>query len=154
MSHHTEETLTGEQLRAIEGIVDTGPQDGELVGGLVDGSNVTTGNVTRDNVTTANIIGIQPMSEAAFQAEVVRLAKALGWLVFSTWDSRHSPAGEPDLRLVRERVIWAELKSEKGAPTVLQRQAGILLEAAGAEYYLWRPSMMDEIIRVLGRDGP
>jgi hypothetical protein len=144
-----EETLDGDALRAELGIVDTGPQDGELVGGLVEGSNVTTGNVT-----TANIIGIQPMSEAAFQAEVVRLAKALGWLVFSTWDSRHSPAGEPDLRLVRDRVIWAELKSEKGKPTVLQKAALEALADAGAEAYLWRPSNMDEIIRVLGRDGP
>ena len=82
------------------------------------------------------------VSEKGFQQAVRDLAVLLGWTVWCTWDSRHSPAGEPDLRMVRPpRFIAAELKAERGRLTRLQRQARALLERCpGVEYYLWRPS--------------
>ena len=41
------------------------------------------------------------MSERDFQGQVISMAEALGWLVYHTYDSRHSKAGFPDLNMVR-----------------------------------------------------
>ena len=92
------------------------------------------------------------LSEKEFQAQVRAVAQCLGWTVFCTWNSRHSPAGEPDLRMVRSpRVIFAKLKSAKGRITPKQREAlAMLKECPGIECYLWRPSNWDEIEEVLG----
>ena len=82
------------------------------------------------------------ISESDFAQSVVEYARATGWLVWRTWNSKHSPAGEPDLRLVhpgQKRVIWAELKSSKGKLTPMQEQAIETLQVAGAEAYLWYP---------------
>ena len=55
------------------------------------------------------------MTEKDFQAAVRDYAQLRGWRVFCTWDSRHSPAGEPDLRMARPpRVVFAELKTATG----------------------------------------
>ena len=90
-------------------------------------------------------------SEKDFQQAVRDLAALLGWAVWCTWDSRRSPAGEPDLRMVRPpRVIFAELKTEKGRLTQMQSTAGELLAGCpGVEYYLWRPGDWDEIGEIL-----
>ena len=91
------------------------------------------------------------LSEKDFQQAVRDLAVLLGWTVWCTWDSRRSPAGEPDLRMVRPpRVIFAELKTEKGRLTQMQAEVGELLAGCpGVEYYLWRPGDWDEIAGVL-----
>ena len=91
------------------------------------------------------------ISEKEFQATVREYAKSQGWVVFCTWSSMHSPGGEPDLRLVRERVVWAELKRESGKTTQKQEEAIAALEAAGQEVHVWRPSSWPEIEQVLGR---
>ena len=93
-----------------------------------------------------------PVTEKAFSQTVVAMAQALGWTVWRTWDSRHSPAGEPDLRMahpVQKRQVWAELKTDKGKVTEPQQTALDVLRESGAEAYLWRPAMMDEL-RPLG----
>ena len=95
-----------------------------------------------------------PLTERAWQETVVAAAKALGWLSYHTYDSRQSERGFPDLVLVRERVIFAELKTERGA---LTREQGVWrdrLLRAGAEWYLWRPSSWSEVQRELRRQGP
>ena len=53
------------------------------------------------------------MTEKAFQSDVMRVAKMLGWLCYHTFDSRRSASGFPDLVLVRERVLFRELKVGK-----------------------------------------
>jgi hypothetical protein len=89
------------------------------------------------------------MSEAKFQAEVIKLAKSLGWHVYHTYDSRRSEPGFPDLVLVRERVIFAETKKESGKQTKDQfAWEGWLLDA-DAQCYCWRPSDWAEIVRIL-----
>lgn len=83
------------------------------------------------------------ITEKEFQATVRELAELRGWKVFTTWNSRHSPAGEPDLRLVhptKGRMVWAELKREGGRLTELQREAIEILKEAGQEVYVWFPS--------------
>ena len=87
------------------------------------------------------------VSERDFQRQVVELAELTGWRTYHTYDSRRSNPGFPDLVLVRApRVIFAELKREKGRVTVAQRDwARVLRACPGVEYYLWRPSGWDEI---------
>jgi len=94
---------------------------------------------------------IVPITEKEFQATVRGLAEAFGWTVFCTWQSRHSPAGEPDLRIIRPpRVIFAELKSEQGELTHWQDESLRLLgNCPGIETYLWRPSDLEDIERIL-----
>src|SRR5437867_2540828 len=73
------------------------------------------------------------------------LAHMLGFkLVYHTYRPLKSAAGFPDYVLARERVIFAELKTEKGKPSEFQREWLGGLRAAGAEAYLWRPSDFSE----------
>jgi hypothetical protein len=53
--------------------------------------------------------------------------------------------------MVRERVIFAELKAEKGLQSGVQWHWATLLKKAGAEVYLWRPSSWDAIVDTLTR---
>ena len=89
-------------------------------------------------------------TERAFQAEVVKLAHLLGWKTYHTWNSKHSAAGFPDLVLVRRpRVIFAELKSERGKASSDQLAWLDALEQCGQEVYQWRPSQWKLIERLL-----
>lgn len=89
------------------------------------------------------------MTEKQFQSNIVSLAKTFGWLCYHTYDSRRCEPGFPDLVLVREKVIFAELKTEKGKLTEHQKNFRDRLLAAGADYRLWRPSDMEEIATTL-----
>ncbi len=58
------------------------------------------------------------ITEKAFESQVKSLAKIFGWRYYHTWRSFHSPAGFPDVVMVRPpRLVFAELKSEKGKTT-------------------------------------
>lgn len=97
-------------------------------------------------------MGFKKPNEASFQAQVVKLAKLLGWRHYHTHDSRRSPGGFPDLVLVKKGrlVIYAELKSDTGKPTEEQTSwLDDLRAAAGLHVYLWRPSDFPEIVRIL-----
>ncbi len=91
------------------------------------------------------------MSEKEFQAAVVGLARLRGWLVYHTLRSEGSAAGYPDLTLVRPpRVVFIELKPQKGRPSAEQRHWLMLLEQCpGVEVHLFRPSEWDELVEVL-----
>ena len=60
--------------------------------------------------------------EGEFMQQVIDLALTLGWLVYHTHDSRHSPAGFPDLILVRDtRLLAIECKRDDSVePTEAQ----------------------------------
>lgn len=78
------------------------------------------------------------------------LATSLGWrLVYHTLRSKGSRPGFPDRVLVRDRVIFAELKTETGKPSDRQHAWLTGLAAAGAEVYLWRPSDLEDVGRIL-----
>ena len=91
------------------------------------------------------------MTEKEFQAQVVEMAKAFGWLVYHTWNSQHSAAGFPDLVMVRGgKLIFAELKTEKGMLSDAQWEWAMELKGVkGVNAYMWRPSSIDEIEYVL-----
>ena len=93
------------------------------------------------------------MTEAQFQQAVVDLARATGWFVYHTHDSRRSAPGFPDLTMVRgNRLIFAELKTEKGFLTHAQEDWLGRLEATchrGLGVYVWRPSDWPDIETLL-----
>ena len=95
-----------------------------------------------------------PISEAAWQSAVMRLAKQYGWMAYHTFDSRKSPSGYPDCTLVhpgRARpLICAELKTDTGIVSQAQQA---WLEAlggcTGVVADIWRPADMARVIEVL-----
>jgi hypothetical protein len=60
-------------------------------------------------------------------------------------------AGFPDLLLLRERLVFAELKSERGSLSVDQQDWMFALGEIDAERYVWRPKDWEsgEIEKVL-----
>ena len=90
-----------------------------------------------------------PQTEKQFQAKIIEVARIYGWCVYHTFDSRRSEKGFPDLVLVRERVLFRELKTEKGRLTAYQIAWGKRLMDAGSDFAVWRPSMLDEIYKEL-----
>jgi len=89
------------------------------------------------------------VAEAAWQATVIRIGREAGWWAYHTHDSRRSERGFPDLVLVRERVIFAELK-RRGAQLRKEQALVIgLLRGAGAEVYVWWPADEADVRRIL-----
>ena len=94
------------------------------------------------------------ISERDFREQIRHLCKVFGWKFYFTWLAIHSPKGFPDLVLrsvERKRIIFAELKTEKGKVTPSQQEWHDDLIACGQEAYLWRPSDFDEIVEILKR---
>lgn len=91
------------------------------------------------------------ITEKQLESQVKDLAKLFSWKYYHTWRSIHSPAGFPDICMVRlSRIIFAELKSEKGQVSPKQQEWLDDLKATEkVEVYLWRPSDFDEIVEVL-----
>ncbi len=82
------------------------------------------------------------MSEAELQTNVREIARLGGWLVYHTNDSRRSDKGFPDLVMVHPlsgRIVYVELKSEKGRIRPEQRQWIDALSRSGRDVYVWRP---------------
>ena len=80
------------------------------------------------------------MSERQLQDQVLELAQIRGWLVYHTHDARRSQPGFPDLVLLRDRVVFVELKSQLGQLTPSQLEWLTRLWDVGAEAHVWRPS--------------
>jgi len=81
------------------------------------------------------------MLERELQAQVVELARWLGWLVYHTYDSRRSAPGFPDLVMVHEgsgALLFAELKRDGQHPTPEQQRWLRALGRRGVAF-VWRP---------------
>lgn len=106
------------------------------------------------------------MSEAALQSAIIELAHALGYIcahfrpalmkIGGTLTYRTPVAadgkGYPDLNLLKAgRVIYIEVKSEKGKQSPEQLRWEEMIRASGAEFYLFRPSdwLSDKVTQVL-----
>ena len=87
--------------------------------------------------------------EGDFQAHLIELAKLHGWRHYHTHNSRHSPAGFPDLVLVRPpRLIFAELKAGRRKPTDAQREwLSDLERIPKIETYVWYPEDLNAIAK-------
>lgn len=90
-------------------------------------------------------------TEAELQVAVIDLARLRGWLVHHTRPARLSSggwrtpiqghAGYPDLTMARGgRLVFAELKSQRGRLTPDQAVWINELNGTVAEVYVWRPS--------------
>ena len=89
------------------------------------------------------------MSEAELQAAVIECARLLRWRVAHFRPARtargwRTPvaadgAGFPDLVLVRERVLYRELKADEGKLRREQAEWVSALAAAGCDAEVWRP---------------
>ena len=89
-------------------------------------------------------------TEKQWQAQVVAEARRFGFQVLWTHDSRHSPAGMPDLVLIhpqRRIVAFRELKTDRGKLGPEQRAVIDALAEAGADVAVWRPAQATEIWR-------
>lgn len=103
------------------------------------------------------------MTEKQLSQAIVDAAGLLGWLVYRTHDSRRSPAGFPDLVLVKPpRIVFAELKTETGRlqPDQVKWLAGLSAIAGDVAdltvgglpaivVALWRPSDLDRALALL-----
>ncbi len=89
--------------------------------------------------------------EEDYQAQIVALAKAEGWRVYSTWNSKHSPAGWPDLVLLRgQYMLCLEIKSAKGRVTDDQREClAALRQVRHVEVAVVRPEHWEQIAETL-----
>lgn len=81
-------------------------------------------------------------------------AKALGWLIYWTWNSKHSPKGFPDIYLlhpVTGAVLVRELKMVGKKPTVEQQRWLDGFTRAGVDAGVWTPADLfsGEIDRVM-----
>lgn len=105
-------------------------------------------------------------SETDFEKMVVAYAQSLGWHVmavrrnvcvqrrnsgetYNVTPWLYDGDGWPDLTLVRDRLIVIELKSEKGRLRPDQVSWLSRLDTAKVEHYVFRPSDLEEIERVL-----
>jgi hypothetical protein len=91
------------------------------------------------------------IDEKEWSRQVYNLAKTLGFLRYHTYRSKLSQPGFPDDVLVRERVIFMELKRESGKVSDAQREWIRALHKAGAEVYVVRPRHLDELGIVMPR---
>ena len=96
--------------------------------------------------------GLQ-MQEKDLDRAVRDACKMFGWAYYHTFFSYKSPAGFPDCVLVRERVIYAELKGPKTPVSPRQVEWLDTLHKAGQEVYLWRPDNVQQIVDVLRATG-
>jgi hypothetical protein len=91
------------------------------------------------------------MTERELQGAVIAVGRLLGWRTahFRTALSQsgkwHTPVGGdgkgwPDLVLCRDRIVFAELKAQRGTTSDEQKDWLAALSNAGAEVYVWRPA--------------
>lgn len=95
------------------------------------------------------------MSERDWQQLVVDYARLHGWWTYHTLNAIGSEPGWPDLVLARTgEVLFVELKREDGKVTAAQARVLELLESAGCEVHIWRPSAETEAFARLSRRRP
>lgn len=94
---------------------------------------------------------VPAMTEKALSKAIVSVAKECGWLVARTWLSKFSPAGEPDLRMLRngKLLVW-ELKTDKGKVSPAQQEwLDAYAEVPGVDVRVVRPANLEEAYKVL-----
>jgi hypothetical protein len=105
------------------------------------------------------------VTERDFSKQIVTIAHEYGWMVahFHQLQGRKgiwiTPAaadgkGFPDIVLVRERLIFAELKVGYNPLRVDQQRWLDALLGTGAEAYVWKPKDIDQIEEILAMEIP
>lgn len=86
---------------------------------------------------------VDTLTERQFQGTVEDMARALGWRIYHTHDSRRSAPGFPDLVMIhvrQKRTLWRELKTARGRVSPSQREWLADLLAAREDAAVWRPT--------------
>jgi hypothetical protein len=100
---------------------------------------------------------LEDIDEKTWRQQVVDWCEQRGALCYFTWDSRNSPAGFPDVFIVKGEDAWsAELKTMKGELGALQRVWKAALSQVKRFHggLVWRPSDEEEILAALGPVEP
>lgn len=94
-------------------------------------------------------------TEAEYQAWIVRLARANGWLVYHTYNSMKSDKGWPDVVLCKppRLCIW-EVKSAKGKPTPEQEVWVKALKECGEDAQVVYPCDWRAVEATLSGEAP
>jgi len=92
------------------------------------------------------------ISEAEFQNTVIDLAKRCGFeFIYHTWRSDHSPAGFPDLIILKDgRMIVAELKKVGGQLSAEQYFWLLEFLEVTDDVYLWDEDDWNEVLKIIG----
>lgn len=98
-------------------------------------------------------MNLADISEKEWQAQVVELARMLGWKRYHTFRSDRSSPGWPDEALVRDRLILLELKTEQGKLSPAQKEWIRALLDAGVEVYVARPRHLEQLAAILTSRG-
>lgn len=78
----------------------------------------------------------------------------VGWIAYHTLRSKGSEPGFPDWTLVRERVVFLELKTETGKPSPAQKFWISALLDASAEVYIARARDLQALSAILTARSP
>ena len=100
-----------------------------------------------------NIARLDLLTEKEWARQVAELARMLSWRRYHTFRSTRSTPGFPDETLVRDRVIFLELKTETGKLSDAQKDWLSALLKASAEAYVARPSDLEDLAEVLQSRG-
>jgi hypothetical protein len=79
----------------------------------------------------------------SLEAKLKELLREYDLFGYHNPDSRRSAAGWPDWEIIGaygKGALYRELKSQRGTLKVAQRRVGSLLQAAGMDWAVWRPS--------------
>ena len=93
------------------------------------------------------------LTEAVWQAAVLRVLTEAGFMVYHTHDSRHSPSGWPDVAAIKPTggtLYLCELKTDTGQLTLAQ-QAWLeaLGQCSGVVAEVWKPQDVEAICQKL-----
>ncbi len=94
-------------------------------------------------------IPLKDLTERDWERQIVNLAKTLGWRCYHTLRSKGSQPGFPDWTLVRDRVVFLELKREDGKLSEPQKEWLGALLSANAEAYVARPRDLVTVGKIL-----
>lgn len=111
-------------------------------------------------MTAPRALRLPPVSEALFTQQVLQLASALNWrsahfrpaMTSQGWRTPVQGDGKGffDLVLIRTpRVIFAELKSERGKLSPEQVEWMESVAGCPTENYTWKPNQLDDVARIL-----
>jgi hypothetical protein len=98
------------------------------------------------------VTAISLMTEKEWSAQFKQLFELYGWKGYHPYLSIHSERGWPDwslINLAQKRVIFVELKTEKGKLSESQIRWQGYLASCGQEWYCLRPSDIDKAIEIL-----
>lgn len=97
-----------------------------------------------------------PITEKAFLAAIIRLARQNNYLYYHTHNSKRSPEGFPDLVLAKAGapLLCIELKTDTGQVTPAQAAWWeVLRSTTGVVAEVWRPRDLDDIVERLRRQA-